>query len=273
MKLKTRSLAGLFAMTGIATLAVVAGEVKQSQAAIITNGGFVPTGLTTSAYLGNGNITVDGWIFSNGYNFIVPDGLAATTNMSAFDNQPYGGLSLYSPGQTVNAPGGSGWFIAADGAFQQGPISQMLNGLTVGQQYNLTFSQAAGQQSGFTGATTDQWAVNLGGTFNGGTYGPNTVAFTGGTNLFSNVMSQASEAPVSGWTSQTLTFTATATSEMLNFLAEGTPVGQPPFALLSGVSVNAVSSTTVPEPFTIIGTLIGGTAALRLKKKIEDSSK
>lgn len=79
-----------------------------------------------------------------------------------------------------------------------------------------------------------------------------------------------SQAPVTGWTQEALTFTADASTQVLSFLAVGTPNGLPPFALLSGVSVNAV---TVPEPFTIIGTLIGGTAAFRLKKKIEDSSK
>ena len=31
----------------------------------------------------------------------------------------------------------------------------------------------------------------------------------------------------------------------------------------------AAGSTAVPEPFTIIGTIIGGTAALRLKKKLK----
>lgn len=34
-----------------------------------------------------------------------------------------------------------------------------------------------------------------------------------------------------------------------------------------------VSPTAVPEPFTIIGTLVGGTAALRMRKKLADASK
>jgi hypothetical protein len=33
------------------------------------------------------------------------------------------------------------------------------------------------------------------------------------------------------------------------------------------------SATEVPEPFTIIGTLIGGTAAFRMRKKLSDSDK
>ncbi len=35
----------------------------------------------------------------------------------------------------------------------------------------------------------------------------------------------------------------------------------------------APSSTAVPEPLTIVGTLIGGTAALRMRKKLADASK
>jgi hypothetical protein len=40
--------------------------------------------------------------------------------------------------------------------------------------------------------------------------------------------------------------------------------------LFDNVSFNTVSSSTqVPEPFTVIGTLIGGTAAFRMRKKLK----
>jgi hypothetical protein len=39
-----------------------------------------------------------------------------------------------------------------------------------------------------------------------------------------------------------------------------------------GSVVNASAATAVPEPFTIIGTLIGGTAAVRMRKKLKASS-
>ena len=44
---------------------------------------------------------------------------------------------------------------------------------------------------------------------------------------------------------------------------------------ISGVGnvLTANAATTVPEPFTIIGTLIGGTAAVRLRKKLAKSNK
>ncbi len=37
--------------------------------------------------------------------------------------------------------------------------------------------------------------------------------------------------------------------------------------------VTAASATSVPEPFTIIGTLVGGTAAIRMRKKLAKSNK
>lgn len=39
------------------------------------------------------------------------------------------------------------------------------------------------------------------------------------------------------------------------------------------INATAVATTAVPEPFTIIGTIIGGTAAFRLRKKLRDIDK
>jgi hypothetical protein len=50
-----------------------------------------------------------------------------------------------------------------------------------------------------------------------------------------------------GWMSQNLDFKADSTSDVLTFLAIGTPSGAPPFVLLDGVSMNAV-----PEPATVV---------------------
>jgi hypothetical protein len=61
-----------------------------------------------------------------------------------------------------------------------------------------------------------------------------------------------------GWLSQTLTYTATSTSEVLSFLAAGTPSNAPPFSLLDGVSITAVAEpaswmTLVAAVLSIIG--------------------
>jgi hypothetical protein len=283
MKITNRAVFSSFAVGSISVALNFCSPPAQATN-LVQNGGFVPANTSiVSAYLRDGSvllngivpsISVPGWS-STGYNFLYSDGVSAsTTGLLTFNS---------STNQVVNSADGSGWFVGADAAFQQGPIRQSLTGLTIGQKYNLTFWQSAGQQKNYGGDTTEQWAVNIGGTFNGsGFIAPNTDVFTGGTTQFSDLMSLASGANVgsqttvsgssttNGWQKQTMTFTATAAIETLNFLAEGTPEGQPPFSLLSGVSVEAV---TVPEPLTIIGTLIGGTLAFCMKKKNEDSSK
>jgi len=118
--------------------------------------------------------------------------------------------------------------VAADGAFQVGAISQTISGLNVGQQYTVGFDWAAAQQHGFTGATTEQWKVSLGGQ-------------TQSTAVYNNA-----NHGFSGWMHESFTFTATTGSEALSFLAFGTPSGEPPFSLLDGVTMVAA----VPEPET-----------------------
>jgi hypothetical protein len=47
-----------------------------------------------------------------------------------------------------------------------------------------------------------------------------------------------------------------------------------PYALfLDNVVVNAAASTAVPEPFTVVGTLIGGATAIRMRKKLKSADK
>jgi hypothetical protein len=60
----------------------------------------------------------------------------------------------------------------------------------------------------------------------------------------------------SGWMSTTMYFVATSSTEVLSFLATGTPTGQPPFALLADVSV-----TNAPEPAALM-IFLSGLAAL-----------
>jgi len=227
---------------------------------LVQNGGFVPT--TTqipyedneSAYLGtdssflgsNGSsstdpFTVPDWSFNDGYTFVVPDGTAVYTNLKAASG---GSLVLYGNNQTesVNDPTGSGWFIAADGAFNVAAIQQTLTGLTVGEQYTVTFYQAAGQQTGFSGSTSDQFQVSFGSESQ-----ESTLISINGT---------ATE--VTPWEEQSMTFTADSTSDVLSFLPQGNPgEPEPPFALLADVSV-----TAVPEPLSGFG--LGAIIALGL---------
>ena len=97
--------------------------------------------------------------------------------------------------------------------------------MTVGQTYTVSFYQAAGQQYGDSGATTEQWQVSL-----------------GSDTQISAVMNTPSEG-VFLWEPQTLTYTASSTSELLSFLAVGSG-GVPPIVFLDGVDMES----SVPEP-------------------------
>ena len=67
-----------------------------------------------------------------------------------------------NPGFSVTVPPGTN-FYQADGNPQfESTIFQTITGLTAGTTYSLQFQQAAGQQQGFSGDTTEQWKVFLG---------------------------------------------------------------------------------------------------------------
>ncbi len=198
---------------------------------LITNGSFeqLTGGIGQIGY--NGSSLLTGWTNNTangnlGYNFVYSSGSADTTGANGVS----GNVKLWGPGDGSNnglpatSPDG-GNYIAADGAYEVAPISQTINGLVSGQQYALSFWYAGAQQYNFNGITTEQWLVSLGG------QQLSTAVLTDQSNGFT------------GWQYTTLTFTATSSSELLSFLAAGTPNGEPPFTLLDGVSLNAV-----PEP-------------------------
>jgi hypothetical protein len=128
-----------------------------------------------------------------------------------------------------------------------GAISQTINGLTPGDQYTVSFWWGGAQQSGFTGATTEQWQVSL------------------GSQTQSTVILHNANHGFTGWQQQSFTYTPTSASELLSFLALGTPTGVPPFSVLDGVTLNAAT----PEPGTLalLGSgLLAGVGFVRSKK-------
>lgn len=197
---------------------------------------FVVNGEFTSLTHGVGqidNITqATGWT-SNNYNFVMVKGDQAVDsqygagNLSLWDANNGGDISNTWNGSAA----GTGNFVAMDGAYNTGPVSQTITDLNVGSVYTLTFDWAGAQQNGYTGGTTENITYGLGG---------NSFVTSTVTNVSHGF---------SGWQTVTQTFTATSSSEVLSFLAHGTPDGVPPFSLLSNVSLTGFDAD-VPEPAT-----------------------
>jgi hypothetical protein len=205
-----------------------------------------------------------GWATA-GYNFVylpnTADTSGATGQAPVLLWGPHNGgvnaalLPLCAP-QAGACTASSGNYVGADGAYEVSAITQTVTNLNVGEKVAVSFAWAGAQQSGFTGPTSDEWTVSL------GTTSPSNPTQT--TSLLSLPTKGAS-----GWMNQTFTFIATSSSEVLSFLATGTPTGQPPFALLASVSV-----TNVPEPaswalmLTGVAGLIGITRRRRAPRSV-----
>jgi len=220
------------------------GLAPAARADLIVNGGFeTTTGSSSGGQLGY-NVNATGWS-TTGYNFLFTPGSADTTGVTGSD----GNLQLWGPGNgsanglPATSPAG-GNYVAADGAYEVGAINQTLSGLTVGAQYTVSFYYAGAQQEGvnFTAPTTEAWQVSF-----------------GSSTQTTPVLNNAGKG-FTGWQSETFTFTADNTSDVLSFLAEGTPSGVPPFSLLDGVDVEPAVVPT-PEPSSLIG---GGLVVLAL---------
>lgn len=192
---------------------------------------------------------------SLGYNFL----FTPTTNNTGTSGHPGSYSPQYSnymslfdasnggaTGNTWNGQGPSpvSNFVALDGAYQVGALTQLVSGLVAGRQYTLWFNWAGAQQTGYTGATTEGFTVTLG-----------SQSLSTAT---ANNISQG----FTGWMTSSMTFTATAASETLSFLAFGTPSGQPPFSLLANVDLE------IPEPaaFSVLGAGLLGVLIARRRR-------
>lgn len=187
-----------------------------------------------------------GWTNNNynsapGYNFVMSG--TSTTNSSGAYGYAYGDSGVVSLWGIENcksngigpSPDG-GNFLAMDGVYEPSTISQVLTGLTVGLNTQISFWYAGAEQSNRTGVNSEGFTVSL------GNQSQNTA------------MLQNDSQGFTGWYYSTLNFTATSTSETLSFLAKGTPSGEPPFSLLDGVTVTQIAPTPEPSSFMLLGT-------------------
>lgn len=231
------------------TLGTAAGATN-----LVTNGDFEATTLAGSHEFGDRYSTnqVTGWT-TNGYNFVFAPGTADNGTGATGE---YGKLQLWGPGNgaanglTGASPAG-GNFIGADGAYGVDAISQTIGGLVAGKQYDVSFWWAGAQQEGFDGPNTEQWDVSLGNEHQ------STAILSNGNHGFT------------GWRQETFTFTATSSSQLLSFLAHGTPEGVPPFSLLDGVTMEAHGAVPEPASWALMILGFGATgAALRRRRAV-----
>ncbi len=220
-------------------------SVAKANTINVVNGSFSQTSSAAPSELGLNSYSLTGWTNNNnGYNFVFNPATADTTGSASQYTNPQGKNSVVLYGPISASPDG-GNFVAMNGVYQSGSISQMLSGLTIGAKTDVGFYYAGAQQKGYNGATTDAFQVTLGGQ-------------TINTAILNNVSNG-----FTGWKKADLIFTPTATSETLSFLALGTPSGEPPFALLDGVTVSDTVATT-PEPgsLALLGTGVLGLAGM-----------
>lgn len=136
--------------------------------------------------------------------------------------------------ESMESPTADQFYAGDADPYYQGGIQQTINDLTIGQTYELTFDWATGQYVGFHGATESSWIVSF-----------------GSESFQTDMLANASQ-DFQPWRSQTYTFTASAASQVLSFLAAGAPGGLPPISLLDNVKL-----TAVPEPSSAVLIMLG----------------
>jgi len=241
------------------TVMALSAFATSAKANLVFNGSFSTTtngggqlGYNTNAQYWTNDSDGQGGV---GYNFIFASGTGDTTGSNGID----GNVALWglNNGGIDTLPASSpdgGNYIGDDGAYEVGAIQQTITGLIVGDKYQLGFWWAGAQQSGFTGTTTEQWKVTL------GTQTQSTAVVTDPSHGFT------------GWMYQTFTYTATSATEVLSFLAVGTPVNpsEPPFVLLDGVTLNQDPAVSEPgtRSFMLGGLGLIGLGAIRSKNRV-----
>ena len=227
-------------------LAALIAATSSHAASLVQDGGFEAVTPMPNIFVNFTGLLTNWSVSPGGFLAVYGPGGADTVGALRTPGHTYG---LWGPangvlnGLPASSPDG-GNFVGSDGdTFFAVALSQTISGLVVGHEYVLNFDWAAAQLRdfdcagcAFNGPTTDTWKVSL------------------GSQTFSTPVASIAEHGFSGWRAQSFTYTATSASEVLTFLAQGTPHFNPPFALLDGVSLN---DAAVPEPAAWAMMLIG----------------
>jgi hypothetical protein len=230
----------------LAAAAVMALPVAANAAPLVSNGGF-ETGFVQNTEFGSAYSSGAGPTGWSGAGYALYYNGSSATTLSAAGQYSgsttgIGSEMLWSSGGIFATAGNH--FVALDGdsgiAGVQASIWQTIGGLTVGDTYSVAFNWGAAQLQSRTGGTTDTLKVTF-----------------GGSTLTTSTLTDASKGFVDGGP-VTMSFVASATSQVLTFLSVGTPTGLPPIALLDNVSVtNTTVHATVPEPASLALVLTG----------------
>jgi hypothetical protein len=239
----------------------------------LTNLNFLSyTGAAPKNYFNN--VQPTGWTGGSGLIFIAAPGTSSSSPATACGTTY---LSTYGCPSTLAIPGGYN-FVEADGNpnFESG-FNYNVTGLVPGETYTLSFYQAASQQRGFVGDTTEQWIVSLGteglsacpGCLGGGnSYYFNTDP------LASVVATPLMNTPSGGmtdWNFVSVSLTANAANQVLSFLAwgdDGNTVNLPPMVFLTGVN-SGPGLVGAPEPgsgWLMISTVLFVAAGLVVRR-------
>jgi hypothetical protein len=211
----------------IGAAALTAAATTAGAANLVQNGGFESTTNTQSTLMSGTNTSVTDWD-SEG-TFVI---LAFPNQID--DEGILGGFALAGPangsanGITGSPDGGNFMAFDSDPAFH-GTFSQTINGLVAGQTYALSFYAGGGEEVGGNTPTTTAFTVSL------------------GSDSFTTPTISTPAAGFSPWQLETTSFVASSSSELLSFLATGGPGGEPPYALLDGVTLTGATAA-VPEP-------------------------
>ena len=249
-----------FALSALAMPASAATNLVNNGSFENNSGPGIVYGNTSGYYIGT---TVPDWYFvkpSTNTPFAGVDNYAHARTNTSQAAQFWGAAPGYQNGNGFSASpdGGYFWFVDGDVSYRVG-LKQDITGLTVGEKYDLSFNYAYTQEIFRSENNNQIWEVYFGDDYYN--TGWTSVPGTG----------------FVGWNTSTHTYTATSSTQTLQFWASGSN-SLPPFALLDGVRLTAQNEPPAPPaptpgPLPLLGLGASFAWSGRLRKRINQGSK